>query len=190
MGVTRHCFHGVGGVRRAPGSVSSPHGGQEPSRRIRVYAGGALLATPLLDISSKTTTDGERGRLSVAFHPDFASNGYFFVDYTNTAGNIVVERYRITGDPHTSNVADPTSAATLLVIPHPTNSNHTGGQLQIAFGEGANGELYATVGNDVVQLVSTTTVPIANSAAWRSALTSVLALVGVLVARRRSPSAR
>ena len=112
--------------------------------RIRVYAGGALLATPLLDISSKTTTDGERGLLSVAFHPDFASNGYFFVDYTNTAGNIVVERYRITGDPRTSNVADPTSAATLLVIPHPTNNNHNGGQLQIG---PTDGYLYIGTGD-------------------------------------------
>jgi hypothetical protein len=54
-----------------------------------------------------------------------------------------------------------------------------------SFGEGANGELYATVGNDVVQLVSTTTVPIASSAPWRSALTSVMAILGVLVLRQR-----
>lgn len=51
-----------------------------------MYTAGALLATPLLDISSKTTTDGERGLLSVALHPDFATDGYFFVGYTSTAG--------------------------------------------------------------------------------------------------------
>ena len=55
----------------------------------------------------------------------------------------------------------------------------------MSFGEDANGELYATIGNDVVQVVSSATVPVASSLGWRSAITSVMALLGVLALRRR-----
>ncbi|WP_423193944.1 PQQ-dependent sugar dehydrogenase [Cupriavidus sp. H18C2] len=108
--------------------------------RIRVIRNGALLGTPFLDISSLTTTDGERGLLSMAFDPDFATNGRFFVYYTDTGGAITVARYRVTTPG--ADVAD-ASGTVLLSIPHPGQSNHNGGQL--AFGP--DGMLYLGTGD-------------------------------------------
>ena len=102
--------------------------------RIRVLQNGNLLATPFLDISPLTTTSGERGLLSLAFHPQYASNGYFFIYYTNLAGDIVIERRQVSAG--NANVADPLSALTILTIPHPTFSNHYGGLL--SFGPDGN----------------------------------------------------
>jgi len=109
--------------------------------RIRVMQNGSLLATPFLDISSLTTVTGERGLLSMAFHPLYASNGYFFLYYTNLAGDIVIERRQVSAG--NANVADPLSALTILTIPHPTFSNHTGGLLSF----GPDGYLYAGTGD-------------------------------------------
>jgi glucose/arabinose dehydrogenase len=50
----------------------------ERSGRIRIFRSGALLSVPFLDIHERTTTDGERGLLSMAFHPQYAQNGFFF----------------------------------------------------------------------------------------------------------------
>jgi glucose/arabinose dehydrogenase len=109
--------------------------------KIVIFKGTQILPTPFLDISSLVSSGGERGLLSVAFHPDYGNNGFFFVDYTNTDGNIVIARYRVSSDP---NVADPTSAEILLTILHPTFANHNGGQLQ--FGPD-DGYLYIGVGD-------------------------------------------
>jgi len=108
--------------------------------RIVIYDGTQVLATPFLDISSLVRCCGEEGLLSAAFHPSYASNGYFFVYYTNTPGNIVIARYRVSADP---NLADPGSGVILLTIPHPVNTNHNGGQLQF----GLNGYLYIGTGD-------------------------------------------
>ncbi len=108
--------------------------------RIRVILNGSLLGTPFLDISSLTTTDGERGLLSMAFDPDYASNGRFFVYYTAADGAITVARYRVSASD--ANVAD-ASGTVLLSIPHPGQSNHNGGQL--AFGP--DGMLYLATGD-------------------------------------------
>ena len=99
----------------------------ERAGRIRVVQNGNLLAAPFLDISTLTSTSGERGLLSMAFHPQYASNGYFFLYYTDLAGNIVIERRQVSAG--NANVADPLSARTILTIPHPTFSNHYGGLL-------------------------------------------------------------
>ena len=65
--------------------------------RIRILRGGALLATPFLDISSLVTFGGEQGLLGVAFHPQFASNGKFYVDYTRAGdGATVIASFRST----------------------------------------------------------------------------------------------
>ena len=69
---------------------------------------------------------GEQGLLSTAFHPSYAENGFFYVDYTNTAGDTVIARYSVSSD---SNVADPFSGVPLLTIDQPF-ANHNGGQLQ------------------------------------------------------------
>jgi len=95
---------------------------------------------PFLDLTGKVVDlSGERGMFSVAFHPDYATNGFFYVYYTNTVGDVTIERYHVTSDP---NIADQNSAATLLDIPHPLN-NHNGGQLQV----GPDGFLYAGIGD-------------------------------------------
>jgi len=109
--------------------------------RIRIVANGILLATPFLDISALTTNDGERGLLSIAFHPQYASNGYFFIYYTNLAGDIVIERRQVSAG--NTNMADPLSVLTILTIAHPTFNNHYGGLLSF----GPDGYLYAGTGD-------------------------------------------
>jgi glucose/arabinose dehydrogenase len=111
----------------------------EQPGRIRVIAGGALRETPFLDITGKVSYGGERGLLSVAFHPDYAANGYFYVDYTDTAGDTRVERYRVSADP---NVADPGSAKLILFVDQPY-SNHNGGLVVF----GPDGKLYIGLGD-------------------------------------------
>ena len=113
---------------------------------IHIYKNGALLPTPFLDISSIVNYDGgERGMNSVVFHPDYASNGFFYVNYANklaSPGDITVARYSVSaGDP---DVADPNSAQIVLVVPHPFNTNHYGGQMD--FGPN-DGYLYVTTGD-------------------------------------------
>lgn len=92
-----------------------------------------------LDISSLTNPGGERGLLSVAFHPNYQENGWFFVNYTDTSGDTVIARYEVSADPDT---ADAGSARVLLNIEQDF-SNHNGGQL--AFGP--DGMLYIGMGD-------------------------------------------
>jgi len=112
----------------------------EQRGRIRILSGTQVLATPFLDFSGIVSCCGEHGFLGLAFHPQYASNGAFYVYYTNAFGDIVLARYLVSSD---SNVADPSSGAILLTIPHPVHSNHNGGQL--AFGP--DGRLYMGTGD-------------------------------------------
>lgn len=107
---------------------------------IRIVRNGATLTQPWLDISASVFAGGEGGLLSMAFDPNFASNGYFYVYYTDPSLNIVIERY---GTSPTPNLADPTSALTILRIPHPQFQNHFGGQVTF----GSDGFLYAATGD-------------------------------------------
>jgi glucose/arabinose dehydrogenase len=107
--------------------------------RIVIWDGAQVLATPFLDIGTLVQSGGEQGLLSVAFHPQYATNGLFFVNYTNTGGDTVIARYRVSSDP---NVADTSSGVILLTIPQPF-SNHNGGQLQF----GPDGLLYIGMGD-------------------------------------------
>jgi cysteine-rich repeat protein len=111
----------------------------EQQGRIRVVQAGTLLGTPFLDIAPVVSCCGERGLLSVAFHPRYASNGYFFVNYTNNAGNTVIARYHVSAD---ASVADPDSELRLLNVAQDF-ANHNGGQL--AFGP--DGFLYVGMGD-------------------------------------------
>lgn len=113
----------------------------EQPGRIRVVQNGQLLGTPFLDIALKVEYGGEQGLLSVAFHPQYASNRHFYVYYVDKGGDLLIERY--TAPSASSNTADPATARTIIAIPHPTNSNHNGGQL--AFGQ--DGFLYIGTGD-------------------------------------------
>jgi len=109
--------------------------------RIRILNDNNLLATPFLDLSGLISTAGEGGLLSVAFHPNYASNGRFFVYYTDKFGNIAIDQARVsTGN---QNVADAQSLSRIITISHPNFSNHYGGLL--AFGP--DGYLYAGTGD-------------------------------------------
>jgi glucose/arabinose dehydrogenase len=111
----------------------------EQSGRIRIVSGGVLLPTPFLDLADRLTSGGERGLFSMAFDPDYATTGYFWVNYTDLDGDTRVERYRVSGDP---NIADPASALLVLEVEQPY-PNHNGGQ--IAFGP--DGMLYIGMGD-------------------------------------------
>ncbi len=111
----------------------------EQGGRIKVVQPGPTTPTVFLDISSRVLAGGERGLLGLAFHPQYASNGRFFVDYTRTPdGATVIAEYHVSGDP---NVADPTETV-LLTIAQPF-ANHNGGM--VAFG--SDGELYIGMGD-------------------------------------------
>jgi glucose/arabinose dehydrogenase len=108
---------------------------------IKVLQSGSSTPTVFLNISSKIVAGGERGLLGLAFHPQYISNGRFFVFYTRTGdGALVIAEYQVSTN---SNVADPLSEKILLTIPHSENANHNGGML--AFGQ--DGYLYIGVGD-------------------------------------------
>lgn len=109
--------------------------------RIRIIDPEAgLLETPFLDISNRVATDDlEQGLISLAFDPDYADNDFFYIYYIGTAGQAILERYRVSDDP---NVARPNSGRIMLTIPQPTVM-HKGGQLHF----GADGLLYLSVGD-------------------------------------------
>jgi glucose/arabinose dehydrogenase len=108
--------------------------------RIRIVQNGALLALPFLDISARVFATGEGGLLSIAFHPQYATNGQFFIYYTDHAGDIVIERRSVSPNP---NLADPTAVLEIIRIPHPGFTNHYGGMA--AFGP--DGYLYLGTGD-------------------------------------------
>jgi glucose/arabinose dehydrogenase len=111
----------------------------EQRGRIRVVRGGQLQEAPFLDVSGRISSTGERGLLGLAFHPDFATNHRFFVNYTTTgAGTTVVAEFAA----RTADEADPGSEVPLLSVPQPF-ANHNGGAL--AFGN--DGFLYVALGD-------------------------------------------
>jgi glucose/arabinose dehydrogenase len=112
----------------------------EQAGTIRVIRNGVLQTTPFLDISAKVLSGGERGLLSVAFHPQYAANGYFYVYFNGLSGDITVERFTVTSN---AEVADPLSEKLILTAPHSTYSNHNGGLVSF----GPDGMLYAGLGD-------------------------------------------
>jgi len=112
----------------------------EQTGKIRIAsAGGVVLPTPFIDLSSKITAGGERGLLSMAFHPNYAQNGWFYVDYTDTHGDTRVERYQASPG---ANVADPASGQLVLTVAQPY-ANHNGGLVMF----GPDGYLYVALGD-------------------------------------------
>ncbi|WP_306395531.1 PQQ-dependent sugar dehydrogenase [Telluria beijingensis] len=108
--------------------------------RVRIVENGSTRDLPYLDIRARVSTDGEGGLLSLAFDPQFARNGYFYVYYTDLQRNIVVERFSAGATP---TAANPTSGLVILRIPHPTYQNHFGGQLAFS----PDGYLYLATGD-------------------------------------------
>ena len=117
----------------------------EQPGRVRIIDGDGLRPTPFLDIANRVRdAANEQGLLGLAFHPEYANNGRFFVNYTDLSGNTVVAEYaRSDGDP---NLSIPTSEAIVMTIEQPY-SNHNGGDLAfgpdgclwISTGDGGNG---------------------------------------------------
>ena len=128
-------------------TIAAPNDGSgrlflvQQNGQIRILTGGQLLGKPFLRIAGLISCCGEQGLLGLAFHPEYKSNGFFFVYYTNTDGNIVIARYRVSST--NRNVANPQSALKILTIPHPNFGNHNGGQLQF----GRDGYLYIGTGD-------------------------------------------
>ena len=102
---------------------------------------GTSSSTNFLDIRSKVTSSGELGLLGLAFHPDFATNGFFYINYTRANPlQTVIARYKATTP--SANTVDISSETVLLTYNQPF-SNHNGGSLQF----GKDGFLYIAAGD-------------------------------------------
>jgi glucose/arabinose dehydrogenase len=132
------------GTFASPLYVTAPPGDRrrvfvvEQGGRVRIVRDGRKLARPFLDVSDRISAGGERGLLSLAFAPDYASSGRFYVYYTATDGDIRIVEYRRSSVER----ADHGSARRVLSVPHPA-SNHNGGLLLF----GPDGLLYAGLGD-------------------------------------------
>ncbi|WP_353722325.1 PQQ-dependent sugar dehydrogenase [Dyadobacter sp. 676] len=107
----------------------------ERAGTVTVYNPGALT-TPIeyLNMNSEgqvVGTTGEGGLLSIAFHPDFLTNGFLYAYYTDTAGDLVLARY--TSANPLGNIVPANTRVEILKIPHPVNSNHNGGELHFGY---------------------------------------------------------
>lgn len=119
----------------SPVHVTAPRG--DPSRvfvversgRIRVVRNGRKLGRPFLDIRSRVSCCAERGLLSMAFAPDYATSRRFYVFFTDNTGDLRVVRYRTSSNP---NRARRGTARSMMRVRHRSFPNHNGGQL--AFG--------------------------------------------------------
>jgi glucose/arabinose dehydrogenase len=114
----------------------------EQGGRIRLVRNGQLQPTPFLDVSGRISSGGERGLLGLAFHPQFATNRRFFVNYTDPRGDTHVAEFRATSADET----DPGSERLVLAVAQPF-PNHNGGglafdtsgRLLIGLGDGGSG---------------------------------------------------
>jgi hypothetical protein len=116
----------------APVTLTSPPGDE---RRFVAQLGGTILllapdgsSSTFLDLSDRISTGGERGLLGLAFSPDHATDGRFWVNYTDGSGDTVVARYEVSSNPDR---ADPDSHTVVLEVDQPY-SNHNGGMLAFA----------------------------------------------------------
>jgi glucose/arabinose dehydrogenase len=106
-----------------------------------VNSDGSINSTPFLTISG-LSNGGEQGLLGLAFHPNYTSNGFFYINYTNTLGDTIIAQYVVSANPDIANA----TGTTLITIDQPY-ANHNGGSLKfgpdgflyIAMGDGGNG---------------------------------------------------
>lgn len=118
----------------------------EQAGRIRIFQDGSLLPTPFLDITSRVRSPSssggnEEGLLGLAFPPGYTDKEYFYVYYTNQDGNNQVSRFHLQSGQ--TGTADPASEELILLLNHPSRSNHNGGQIVF----GPDGYLYIGVGD-------------------------------------------
>jgi glucose/arabinose dehydrogenase len=111
----------------------------EQGGTVQVVDHGTVRARPFLDIGGRVDCCGERGLLSIAFDPRYGSNHIFYADYTNAQGNLEVDEFHAPSN----TTANRYSRRMVIVIPHPGESNHNGGQLQF----GPDGFLYISTGD-------------------------------------------
>jgi glucose/arabinose dehydrogenase len=129
-------FHSPTYVTSAPGIggvVVVERGG-----RIRLVEGRKRRT--FTDVGGLVSTGGERGLLSVAFAPDYATSRLLYVYFTDRTGDLEIAELRADAD---GRHADPGTLRPIVIVPHPNHSNHNGGQLQF----GPDGFLYAGTGD-------------------------------------------
>jgi glucose/arabinose dehydrogenase len=125
-------------VTHAPGATDFLYV-VEQGGTVRVVDHGNVQGQPFLDISGRVSSGGERGLLSIAFDPHYGRNHRLYAYYTNRGGKIEIDEFRAASDTQ----ALESSRRRVIVIPHPGQANHNGGQLQF----GADGMLYAATGD-------------------------------------------
>jgi glucose/arabinose dehydrogenase len=163
---------GASGLSSPVGLTAADNSGRlfivQQGGTILIWQNGAILGTPFLDITSRVSSGGERGLLGLAFHPDYATNGYFFVNYTEPEPddppecpnppssscnwNTVIARYQVSSiadplDPQSSpNFTDPETEDRLFHFNQPYQNHNAGdlrfgpdGYLYIASGDGGSG---------------------------------------------------
>jgi glucose/arabinose dehydrogenase len=133
------------GITR-PTDLTAPNDGTgrifilEQAGIVRVARDGEFLPEPFLDIRGRVGDQAnEQGLLGLAFHPDYADNGYFFTNYTDTSGTTIISQWQVTGDP---DVGDPDSEQILMRVQQPFG-NHNGGGVKF----GPDGYLYLALGD-------------------------------------------
>ncbi|MBL7969230.1 MAG: PQQ-dependent sugar dehydrogenase [Prolixibacteraceae bacterium] len=104
-----------------------------------VTSAGTVQSTPFLDITGRVVYGGERGLLGLAFHPDYKTNGYFYVNYIGKGDSTYISRFKVSSD---ANKADAASEFKILTIYQPYQ-NHNGGDLKF----GPDGYLYIGMGD-------------------------------------------
>lgn len=107
---------------------------------IQIWDGSQVLMTPFLDLNTLVGAGGEQGLLGLAFHPSFETNRFFYVYYTDNAGDSVIARYQASDVD--ANLALPGTATPVLSFSQPA-PNHNGGDLHF----GADGYLYISSGD-------------------------------------------
>jgi glucose/arabinose dehydrogenase len=116
----------------------------EQAGTIRIIKDGSMLSEPFLDITERVVSGGEQGLLSVAFPPEYANKGYFYVNYTrqgkgDTQGDTIISRFFLTED---ADIADASSEQRIMLIDQPYDT-HNGGKLTF----GPDGYLYIGMGD-------------------------------------------
>lgn len=112
----------------------------EQGGTIKVFSSAYASLGTFLTVTG-ISTGGEQGLLSLAFHPNYETNGFFWVYYTNSNGDLEVARYKVsTGN---ANIADPATKQVVITIPHPGQTNHNGAKLNF----GRDSYLYFATGD-------------------------------------------